>query len=67
LPYVIMGLISLLAGRRSLVLRRRRLERDAAPASSVILRPGVLAALAGAAITCGLFLLVVGAGALYLG
>jgi hypothetical protein len=62
-----MGLISLLAGRRALVLRRQRLEGEATPASSVFLRPGVLAALSGVAVTCGLFLLVVGAGALYLG
>ncbi|KUM69746.1 hypothetical protein AQI84_34095 [Streptomyces griseorubiginosus] len=66
MPYVIIGLMGLFAGRRALVLRGRRLEGDAAPASSGFLRPAVLAVLAGVAIACGLFLLVIGAGVLYL-
>lgn len=65
MPFVIIGLVSLLAGGRTLALRRRRLEPTAAPASSALLRPGLLAVLAGLAITCGLLLVIVGVGVLF--
>ncbi|MFD6550623.1 hypothetical protein [Streptomyces sp. NPDC058398] len=67
LPYVIIGLMSLLAGRRAVALRRRALSPAAAPPFTLLYRPTFLAILAGVAITGGLFLLVVGVAALFLG
>ncbi|MFD5077737.1 hypothetical protein [Streptomyces sp. NPDC058371] len=59
MPYLIVGLMGVFGGVRALGLRRRQL--GAAPASSsVILRPAVLAALAGIAIAGGFFLLAGG-------
>ncbi|MEU1182331.1 hypothetical protein ABZ464_32770 [Streptomyces sp. NPDC005820] len=47
--YLITGIISVLAGVRALGLRRRQLSAATAPAPQLILRPAVLAVLAGIA------------------
>jgi len=60
MAYLIMGLLGVFAGIRALGLRRRQLSAAAAPSSSVILRPAVLAGLAGVAIAGGAFLLLGG-------
>jgi hypothetical protein len=64
--YLFMGLMGVFGGARALGLRRRQL--GAAPSSSsVILRPAVLASLAGIAIAGGVFLLAGGITALLQG
>ncbi|MDX2646449.1 hypothetical protein ACFYYN_21835 [Streptomyces sp. NPDC001902] len=60
MSYLIVGFVSLYGGVRALWLRRRQLGPEAARSSSVILRPGVLAVLAGLALACGVFLLADG-------
>lgn len=60
MAYLFMGLIGVLAGIRVLGLRRRQLSAAAGPSSTPILRPSVLAVLAGIAIAGGAFLLVGG-------
>ncbi|MEV8539229.1 hypothetical protein [Streptomyces sp. NPDC051572] len=59
MAYLIIGLMAVFAGIRALGLRRRQLSAAAAP-SSVILRPAVLAGLAGLAFAGGVFLLLGG-------
>ncbi|WP_406262549.1 hypothetical protein OH779_08120 [Actinacidiphila glaucinigra] len=60
MSYLIAGCAGLYAGTRALVLRRRQRGPEAARSSSVILRPGVLAVLAGLCFACGVFLLTDG-------
>ncbi|WP_406478099.1 hypothetical protein [Streptomyces sp. NBC_01615] len=60
MSYLIVGLMGVLAGIRALGLRRRQLTAATAPSSMLILRPAVLAVLAGVAIAGGLFLLAGG-------
>lgn len=60
MSYLIIGFMGVLAGIRALGLRRRQLSAAAAPSASLILRPPVLAVLAGIALTGGLFLLAGG-------
>jgi hypothetical protein len=60
MAYLITGLVAVLSGIRALGLRRRQLSAAAAPSSSVILRPAVLAGLAGLAFAGGVFMLLGG-------
>jgi hypothetical protein len=60
MAYLFMGMLGMLAGVRVLGLRRRQVSAATAPASSVILRPGFLAVLAGVALAGGLVLLAGG-------
>ncbi|WP_037672140.1 hypothetical protein [Streptomyces griseus] len=66
MPYLILGLIGLLAGIRVLMLRRRRLSA-AASSSPLILRPAFLAVLAAIAIAGGAFLVAGGVATLVQG
>ncbi|MEU1192793.1 hypothetical protein [Streptomyces sp. NPDC005859] len=56
MPYLILGIVGLFAGARALALRRRQLSAAAGPAPRLILRPPVLAVLAGIALAGGVFL-----------
>ncbi|MCX4761755.1 hypothetical protein OG562_12370 [Streptomyces sp. NBC_01275] len=58
--YLFMGILGMYAGVRALGLRRRQLSAAAAPSPQLILRPAVLAVLAGIAIVGGAFLLAGG-------
>lgn len=60
MSYLIVGRAGLYAGTRALVLRRRQRGPEAARSSSVILRPGILAVLAGLSFACGVLLLADG-------
>lgn len=60
MSYLIVGFAGLYSCVRALLLRRRQLGPEAARSSSVILRPGVLAVLAGLALAGGVFLLADG-------
>ncbi|MFF1630411.1 hypothetical protein, partial [Streptomyces sp. NPDC058272] len=67
MSYLFLGFVGVLAGIRALALRRRQLSTAAVTSSSVILRPGVLAVLAGIVIAGGAFLLAGGIVALVQG
>ncbi|MFG2792657.1 hypothetical protein [Streptomyces sp. NPDC048419] len=60
MSYLITGLVGVLAGIRALRLRRRQLSAAATPSSALVLRPALLAVVAGIAIVGGLFLLAGG-------
>ncbi|MFC7266479.1 hypothetical protein [Streptomyces lutosisoli] len=60
MSYLITGFVGVFAGVRALGLRRRQLSAAAGPSSALILRPAVLAVLAGIAIAGGIFLLAGG-------
>ncbi len=58
MPYLFMGLIGVPSGIRAPVLRRGQLGAVTGPSAHVLLRPAVLAVVAGIAIAGGVVALV---------